>query len=274
MSKANYSQYKEVETSFPAPGVLHVEFNKPKKLNAVNTATWRDYASVLRLAGTDPEVRAVVISGRGRAFCSGLDLAGGEPQFSDEMSRKIIGRFNHIREFQNAIKAGYDLNKPIIGVAHGISYGLAIDILSSIDIRFATKGTRFSVREIAIGMAPDIGTLQHLPRAVGNNSWVREVAYTGREFGAEEALAQGFVSRVYDTPEESVKAAIELATQFTANSPVAMYGIKQSLNYSSDHTIEDGLKQIAEFNSYAIENDMPAGITAVLSKKKAIYPNL
>lgn len=270
----DYSQFKEVAAAVPVDGVLHVEFNKPKKLNAVNAATWREYGNVLRLAATDNDVRAVVVSGQGRAFCAGLDISDPEPQHSEDFSRRALSRYNFIREFQNAIKTAYDLNKPVIGVAHGVSYGLAIDLLCNVDIRFAAKGTRFSIREVVIGMAADIGTLQLMPRVVGNSSWVRELAFTGREFSAEEALQQGFVSRVYETQDEAVKAALDLAKQLAAYSPLATHGIKQSLNYAADHSLEDGLKQIAEYNSYAIETDLKVGIGAVLAKKRAVYSKL
>lgn len=272
-----YSQFNELSVSFAAPRVLHVQFNKPKKLNAVGEKTWRQYRKVFETAGNDPNVAAIIVSGQGRAFCSGLDLtdAGSVMGMEDlDASRRAIRLKPFIKDFQQAIKAAYDIKKPVIGVAHGVSYGLAIDILSNVDIRFATNGTRFSVREIAIGMAADIGSLQQLPRIVGNHSWLREIVYTGREFSAEEALNHGLVSRVYSTQEESLNAAIDLAKQFAEYSPVALYGAKHSLNYSIDHTLEDGLDHIAEFNSYAIQTDLAVGISAQLSKKKPIYGKL
>lgn len=272
----DYSQFKEIKASFAAPGVLHVQLNKPHKLNAVNVATWKCYGEAFRTASADPEVRAVVVSGEGKAFCAGIDLAD-MSSLSDkgkELSRKVLDRIDFIRDFQDNIKAPYDMNKPVIGVAHGVSYGLAIDILCQFDIRFATKGTRFSIKEIALGMAADIGTLQQIPRIVGNHSWLREVIYTGREFGPEEALQQGFVSRVYNTQEESVNAALELAKQLAANSPVANFGIKKSLNFAYEHSLEEGLKQIAEYNGYAVETDLLIGVTAASQRKKPIFPNL
>lgn len=271
----DYSQFKEIKVTFSSPGVLHVQFNKPKKLNAVNEATWSCYGAAFRAAGADPEVRSIVVSGEGKGFCAGIDLndlAGLSNE--KEFSRRAIDTYQNIRRFQENIRAPFEINKPVIGAVHGVAYGLGIDILSQFDIRYAAKNSRFSVREIVVGMAPDIGTLQQMPRIVGNHSWLREVVYTGREFLADEALLQGFVSRVFETQEETVAAALELAKEIAGYSPVATHGIKKSLNYANDHSLEDGLRQIAEYNSYALETDLLVGVTAAMRKKKAIYPNL
>lgn len=274
---SNYSQFTEVTVGFATPGVLHIQLSKPKKLNAVGEKTWRQYGQALETAALDPEVTAIVISGQGRCFCAGLDLHDAGLSVESETkdpARKGIRNIKFIKDFQDAIKAAYDIKKPVIGVAHGVSYGLAIDMLSNMDIRFAAKDTRFSVREIVIGMAADIGSLQQLPRIIGNQSWLREVIFSGREFSAAEALHHGFVSRVFDTQEETLKAAIEFASQLTNYSPVALHAIKKSLNYAADHTLQEGLDQIAEFNAFAVETDLMAGITAHLQKKKPVYEKL
>lgn len=277
---SDYTKFDQLAVTLQPSGVLHVALNKPKKLNAVNEAVWRQYGAIFAQAAHDPNVLAIVVSGNGRAFCSGLDLTSAKQDLasgSDEKldpGRRALRFMPFIKDFQNAIKASYTINKPVIGVAHGVSYGLAIDILSNVDIRVAARNTRFSVREISIGMAADIGSLQQLPRIVGNHSWLRELVYTGREFSADEALAQGFLSHVYDTPEIALAEAFKLAEHIAQHSPVALHGSKQSLNYAIEHSLEEGLDQIAVFNSFALETDLKVGVTAALSKKQAKYSKL
>lgn len=276
---SQYDQLDQLTAKLHPTGVLHIQLNKPKILNAVGEAVWRQYAKAFEYAMTDPDVLVVIVSGVGRAFCAGLDLKSSGDIISEEASkietaRRGLRTLSFIKQFQDAIKTSYDLKKPVIGVAHGISYGLAIDMLSNVDIRFATKDTRFSVREIAIGMAADIGSLQQLPKIVGNHSWIREIVYTGREFSGQEALEKGFVSRVFDTQEETLKAAFQLAEEIAEKSPIALYGCKSSLNYANDHTLQEGLDRIAEFNSLAIENDLRVGIQATLMKQKPKYSKL
>lgn len=284
LTMSDYAKFDQLAVTLHPSGILHVAFNKPKKLNAVNEAVWRQYGAVFAQAGRDPQVLVIIVSGNGRAFCSGLDLASAQkditqPPVSEtgeelDAGRRAVRFLPFIKDFQNAIKASYTVNKPVIGVAHGVSYGLAIDILSNVDIRVAARNTRFSVREIAIGMAADIGSLQQLPRIIGNHSWLREAVYTGREFGADEALAQGFLSHVYDTPETALAEAFKLAEGIAKHSPLALYGVKNSLNYAIEHSLEEGLDQIAVFNSFALETDLKVGVMAALAKKPAKYSKL
>ncbi|KAF5102896.1 hypothetical protein D0Z00_000154 [Geotrichum galactomycetum] len=281
---STYAKFDQLSVTLHPSGVLHIALNKPKKLNAVNEAVWRQYGAVFAQAAIDPQVLAIIVSGNGRAFCAGLDLASAQKDISFpsesetgeelDVGRRALRFMPFIKDFQNAIKASYTINKPVIGVAHGVSYGLAIDILSNVDIRVAARDARFSVREIAIGMAADIGSLQQLPRIVGNHSWLREAVYTGREFGADEALAQGFLSHVYETPETALAEAFKLAENIAKHSPLALYGIKNSLNYSIEHSLEEGLDHIAVFNSFALENDLKVGVMSALSKTPAKYSKL
>lgn len=96
-------------------------------------------------------------------------------------------------------------NAAVIAVLHGISFGLALDLSLACDIRLSTTSTRFSVKEVDIGLAADIGTLSRLPKAVGNSSWVKEICLTARIFGGEEAQSVGLVSGVYGDKSEAVQ---------------------------------------------------------------------
>lgn len=118
-----------------------------------------------------------------------------------------------IDEFQSAISAIEECQRPVIGVAHNHSIGLALDILSATDIRYCARDVNFSIRvrhsanqEAAIGLAADIGTLQRFPKIVGNDSLTRELVYTARFFDAEEAERIGFVNRILDSPEAALRA--------------------------------------------------------------------
>lgn len=129
----------------------------------------------------------------------------------------------------------------MICVMHGISIGLAIDISCCADIRVCAKDTRFSVKEVDIGLAADIGTLARLPKVVGSQSWVKDVCLTARDFGAAEALAVGFVSQVHESKAAALAAAVKTAAFIASKSPVAVQGTKELLNHSRDHTVEDSM---------------------------------
>ena len=110
-----------------------------------------------------------------------------------------------IERFQAAISSLEVCERPVIGVSHGYVIGLGIDILSAVDIRYTSQDARFSIREAAIGLAADIGTLQRLPKAVGNDSLARELALTARDFDAAEAKELGFVSKVFPSQQEALR---------------------------------------------------------------------
>lgn len=276
---SQYRQLDQLSVQLYSTGVLHIQFNKPKILNAVNESVWKQYAKAFEYAADDPDVLVIVVSGSGRAFCAGLDLSSSEDLLGAgpkelETSRRGLRIQSYLKQIQDAVKKSFDIKKPVIGVAHGICYGMAIDFLASLDIRFATKDARFSVREIVIGIAADVGSLQQLPKIIGNHSWLREIVYTGREFSGEEAFHQGFVSTIHETHEQSLKAAFQLAEELAKKSPIALYGSKFSLNYANDHSLEEGLNRIAEFNSLAVETDMRIGVQALLKKKQPKYSKL
>lgn len=133
---------------------------------------------------------------------------------------------------------------------HGISYGAAIDISTCCDIRLCTRDTIFSVREVAIGLAADLGTLSRLPQTGVSMSFIKDVALTARDWDAAEALQVGFVSGVYEDKGKALERAMELARTIAEKSPVAVQGTKAVVNYSRDHSIEDGELFFSSFVSF------------------------
>lgn len=209
---------------------------------------WLELRQVFNKLSDDPNARAVVLSGAGtRAFTTGLDVkAASEGTLAEDAGDKDGARRakdlrNHISEFQDCISAVERCSKPVICAIHGFAFGLGIDLSVATDVRICTADTKFSVKEVDIGLAADIGTLSRLPKVVGSYGWVKEVALTARVFGAEEAMKVGYVNKVYQGKEEMVKAGVELAELMAGKSPVAVQGTKELLNYSRDHSVEEGM---------------------------------
>lgn len=172
-------------------------------------------------------------------------------------ARKAILMQHWIREFQDAISQLEQCHKPVIAAVHNVAYGLAIDILSACDVRIATKDARFSVREVDAGLAADIGTLQRFPKIVANDSWVRELCYTAREFDASEAFQFGFVSRVVDGKDQQsvVAEAVAMASQMASKSPVALRNCKHLLLHARDHSVQEGLEYTSVLTAAALQSD-------------------
>ncbi|KAK4139847.1 ClpP/crotonase-like domain-containing protein [Dichotomopilus funicola] len=285
MALPAYASYQYFTTTQPRPLIAHVEINRASKLNAFHEAMWLELRSVFTQLSTDPDVRAIVLSGAGdRAFTAGLDVQaaseGGVLSSDGEAAnldpaRKAAALRRYVAEFQGCISAVERCEKPVICVMHGIALGLAIDIACCADIRLCARDTRFAVKEVDIGLAADIGTLARLPKAVGSQSWVKDVCLTARDFSAAEALAVGFVSQVLDSKAAALGVGLKTAAFIAEKSPVAVQGTKELLNHARDHTVEDNLRYTGVWNAAALQtNDVPAALMSVLQKRKPTFEKL
>ncbi|KAJ9443605.1 delta(3,5)-Delta(2,4)-dienoyl-CoA isomerase [Diplonema papillatum] len=256
--------------------VAHVEINRPKKLNAMNPAFWQEMRECFRSLSVDNDVRAVVISARGRLFTSGLDLKEMMLSFdASDIARKAARLLPHIASLQQSFSAIEECRVPVIAAIHSGCIGGGVDLITACDVRYASSDAWFAIKEVDIGLAADVGTLQRLPKVVGNHSLVREWCYTGRRFDAQEALNAGLVSRLFDSREEVIAGALTLAKTLAAKSPVAILGTKHNLNYSRDHTVADGLEHIAVWNSAMLQTkDLMQAAQASFAKKPAKFAKL
>ncbi|OJJ69718.1 hypothetical protein ASPBRDRAFT_57339 [Aspergillus brasiliensis CBS 101740] len=276
--------YQHFNVTFPPERqyVAHVEINRADKLNAFVESMWLELSTIFTRLSSDPSVRAIVLTGAGdRAFTAGLDVkAASEGLLSDsntasDSARKATQLRRHIAEFQECISAVEKCEKPVIVAYHGISYGLAIDIGVAADVRVCSADVQFTVKEVDIGLAADIGTLSRLPKVVGNFGWVKEVALSARIFGADEALRVGYVNRVFKNKEEAVRGALDLAGLIASKSPVAVQGTKELLNYSRDHSVAEGLRYTTVWNSAMLQtNDVTAALLSGIQKRKPTFEKL
>jgi len=208
--------------------IADVRLARADKMNAIDPAMFTGIgAAIDRLAGRK-DVRCVVLSGEGRAFCAGLDMAS--------MAAGGSGLSSRERNDQGAILPQHvswgwrNLPMPVIAAVHGVAFGGGFQIMSGADIRFAAPGTRFAIREAHWGLVPDMAGFP-LWRTLVRDDVLRELVYTAREFGAEEALTHGFVTRVAEDP---LDQAMALARTIAGRSPHAIRGAKRLLNMAHD----------------------------------------
>ncbi|KAJ3076502.1 putative enoyl CoA hydratase [Rhizoclosmatium hyalinum] len=274
-------KYKTLVLSVPVEGVLHVEFNRPKKLNAMNPQMWKDLGDCFTTVSTNSNIRAIVLSGAGKGFTAGLDLMEYAGDFGNggegvDAARRAFGFLEVVKAMQGQVSAIEACRVPVIAAVHGPCYGAGIDVITAADVRFCSADAVFSVKEVDIALAADVGTLQRLPKVVGNQSWVHDVCLSARPFAAAEAKEFGLVSRVVEgSREQVVAAAVKYAQLIASKSPVAVSGTKNVLKYSRDHSVEDGLKYVGVWNAaMAQTEDMVKAAEEFLSKKKAVYAKL
>ena len=138
-------------------------------------------------------------------------------------------------------------------------------------MRYCSADASFVIKEIDIGMTADVGTLQRLPKLIGDGM-VRELAYTGRKLLADEARTIGLVNRVWDTREALQAGVRELAATIAAKSPLAIRGTKEMLTYARDHSVADGLNYVATWNAAMLmSNDLTASMMAAMSKQTPTF---
>ncbi len=251
--------------------VAHVQINRPEKINAMNAAFWTEIIDIFQWVEDTDAVRAVVLSGAGKHFSSGIDLmmlASVANDLGKDVGRNARLLRRKILELQASFNAVDNCRKPVLAAIQGYCIGGAIDLISACDMRYAAEDAQFSIKEIDIGMAADVGTLQRLPRIIGDGM-LRELAYTGRQFGAEEARSIGLVNHVYADQESLLAGVFEIAHEIAAKSPIAVTGTKAMISYMRDHTVNDGLEYVATWNSAMLQsNDLRVAIAAHMSKQK------
>ncbi|KAK7882152.1 hypothetical protein WMY93_028326 [Mugilogobius chulae] len=189
------------------------------------------------------------------------DRLAGEARISWNM-RKIISKY------QDTFSVIEKCPKPVVVAVHGACVGGGVDLITACDIRLCTQDAWFQVKEVDIGLAADVGTLQRLPKVIGSRSLVNELALTARRLYADEALSCGLVSRVFVDKEAMMSAAMAMAEQIAARSPVAVQGTKVNLLYSRDHSVQEGLNYMAAWNMSMLQTqDVMKSAQASMEKK-------
>jgi len=191
-------------------------------------------------------------------------------------ARQALYIRDHITRFQAAVSSLERCTQPVIAALHGIAFGLAIDVTSACDIRYAATNTQFCIKEVDVGLAADIGSLARLPKITGNESLLRELALTARVFSAEEARKLGLVSKVVPGGKDEVLVeALKLATLIASKSPIATVGTKHILIHSRDHSVQQNLEYVASWNQAMLQSeDLKDSITSFTSKKAPVYKAL
>jgi enoyl-CoA hydratase/carnithine racemase len=245
------SDYQTLKLSC-TDAVAVIELNRPEKANAMELAMWHEIRRAMQWADATPEVRVVVLRGAGKHFTSGIDLsllAGISSQIEDRDEARRSEKLRQlILDLQDTLTSIERCRKPVIAAVHGACIGGGIDLITACDMRYCTSSAKFSVKEVDVGMTADVGTLQRLPRLIGEGM-ARELAYTGRFFDGREAKDMRLVNRCFDDVEALHAGVQELALGIASKSPLAIRGCKEMITYARDHSVADGLNYVATWNA-------------------------
>jgi enoyl-CoA hydratase len=252
--------------------VAQVTLLGPGKGNAMGPAFWAELPSVFASLDADPDVRAIVLTGSGRNFSYGLDLpAMGDtlaPMLADgALARPRADFHTRLRSMQQSITAVADCRTPVIASIHGWCIGGGVDLISAVDIRYASADAKFSVREVKLAIVADVGSLARLPQILSEGH-LRELALTGKDIDAARAEKIGLVNDVYDDAEASLAAAHATAKEIAANPPLVVQGVKDVLDEQRTAQVSASLRYVAAWNSaFLPSKDLTEGITAMFAKR-------
>ncbi len=260
--------------------VAHIHMTRPERANSMIPEFWHELPTIVDELSEGSDARVVVLSAEGRHFCSGMDLtvfAGdsdvGSTSDSGFPSRQRAGFRATAKKLQRTFSCLEESRLPVLSAVQGACMGGGIDMISATDLRYATADAFFCIHEINIAMTADVGTLQRMPKLVPEGI-VRELAYTGRRMDAEEAKSIGFVNEVYPDHGAMLDGVMDVAESIAAKSPMAIWGTKQTMNYSRDHSVADGLDYIATWNAAMFDSDdMAEAFRAELDKRDAEFPD-
>lgn len=243
--------------------VARVTLNRPEKHNAIDIDLFEALGSAGQALIDDPDVRAVILSGRGENFCSGIDFS----VFGDGANVAVIsdglkaGPNSPANMFQRAAYVWREVRVPVICAITGVTFGAGMQIALGADIRLADAAARFSIMEIKWGLIPDLG-LSVTARGLVPRDRLRELTYTGRIVTADEALAMGLITAIHDDPHA---AAESLAAEIAEKSPDAIRAGKRLFNEALDAEIGQAL---------AMEAALQAGIIGGDDQREAVMANL
>jgi enoyl-CoA hydratase len=243
--------------------ILHITLNRPESLNALNAELMAELYQLLWQAKDDPNIKAILLTGEGKAFCAGADI-------------KRLATLNgqtglaFAREGQRIFRTLEQLGKPSLAAIHGFALGGGCELAMSATLRLATDTAQFGQPEIKLGVIPGFGGTQRLARLVGKGRAL-EMCLTGRMIKAEEALQWGLVNEVV-TADNLLPRAKQILQHLIQLGPIALQGIMTVIDQGYDLSLTDAFEvEALQFGLCCTTKDKQEGVNAFLEKRTALF---
>lgn len=264
-----------------ADGIAELTLKRPEAHNSMTKAFWRELPEIIGRIDRAARARVIVIRALGKHFSAGMDLsvfAEGalDTGATDEGRRAVLQEaFRHkVKALQKTFSCLAEARIPVIAAIQGGCIGGAVDFATACDLRFASRDAYFVIQEINIGMTADVGTFPRLLRLIPD-AIARELAFTGRKMGAEEAHQRGLVNALAEDAEGALALARNAAREIAARSPIAIAGTKRIINYAADHTADETLDYLALWQAGMFSpTDMAEAFAAKNARRPGNFPDL
>ncbi|MDT8408445.1 MAG: enoyl-CoA hydratase-related protein [Wenzhouxiangellaceae bacterium] len=246
----------------------------PGRGNAMGPDFWHELPEAVAGLNADLQLRCLIVRGEGAHFSYGLDLPGMAAEMSGLLQNGAAGRVDIVHQASrmvagfNALAAG---RLPVIAAVDGWCIGAGIEMIAACDIRLASAGARFALREVKVGIVPDLGGIQRLPSLIGEG-WTRELALTGDEIDAETAARIGLVNHVLEDQSQLLEKARALAASIAARPPLVVAGIRQVMHDRCRPQIDNGNREAAMLNGMLMQSeDFAEAMRAFIEKRKPAF---
>ncbi|ETS65355.1 hypothetical protein PaG_00088 [Moesziomyces aphidis] len=261
LSAAAAKEYQNILVSSPAKGVTLITLNRPKALNALNSALFHELNEATEIADNDPEVGAIVLTGSEKAFAAGADIKEmKDKQYADAYKTNFLGHWTKLTT----------VRKPIVAAVSGFALGGGCELAMMCDIILASPTANFGQPEINLGVIPGAGGTQRLTKAVGKST-AMEMVLTGRNFSADDAERRGLISRVVREG-SVVDEAVKVASTIAKKGQIAVQAAKEGVNASFELSLQEGTRfERRLFQSLFATKDQKEGMAAFAEKRKASF---
>jgi enoyl-CoA hydratase len=260
--------------------VATVTLRRPRAANALTSVMLSEFGAVFAFLETHATVRAVVLTGEGRHFCAGIDLAALTALLTEARAagecpgRQRRALLQRIVTFQAAISSLERYSYPVVCAIHGACVGGGIDLITAADVRLCTRDASFCVKETDLGITADLGTLQRLPLLVGEGR-ARELALTCRTFSGADAQQMGLVTACYDDAAATLRAASDTAVSLARKSPLAITGTKAVMRARYGSSVAEGLERVALRNAATLMSlDIDECLRAQAERRPPVFARL
>ncbi len=266
--------YQSLRIEAGSDSVAELVLLGPARGNAMGPDFWRELPLAVATLDANPSVRAVIVRGSGTHFSYGLDLPAMAAELGPILADGAAGRSKIVRLAQR-MHAGFEAlassRLPVVAAVDGWCIGAGIEMIAACDLRLASASAQFALREVKVGMLPDLGGIQRLPHLIGE-SWARQLALTGADIDAATALRIGLVTAIHPEGESLVHAARALAAQIAANPPLVVAAIKQVMNARWSGAVAHGNREAATLNGMLMQSDdFAEAMQAFMHKRPPIF---
>ena len=269
-----HTEHRSLKLDAVHSPVAELRLLGPGRGNALGPDFWRELPAAVAAVEAVADIRALIVRGSGEHFSYGLDLPSMAAEIGALLNDGARGRVE-VPALAERMHRGFAAlatsRLPVVAAVDGWCIGAGIELIAACDLRIATKSAKFALREVRVGLVPDLGGLSRLPHLIGE-AWTRELALLGDDIDAETALRIGLVTHLVEDSDALTRESLRLAARLAANPPLVVAAIKRSLNARIDAEVTRVNRDAAIQNGLLMQSeDFAEAMRAFIERREAVF---